>query len=83
MGSRKRLLLPKTGCRERACAGSGRPELFIDAISKSKSLHPGSLCSAAMGSTHWLSGCLPCQDLWRMLLIPSPAALHPPGLRLC
>lgn len=54
VGTGERLLLPKMGCREQACAGGGRPELFIDAIRKRKAhtpavsaLLPGALTLAA------------------------------------
>lgn len=52
MERRERLLLPKTGCRERASAGSGRLELFIDAIKKSKACIPAA--SALLPGAHTL-----------------------------
>lgn len=46
-------MLPKMGCREQACAGGGRPELFIDAIRKRKAHTPA--VSALLPGAHMLS----------------------------
>lgn len=52
-GKRGEVLLPKMGCREQACAGGGRPELFIDAIRKRKAHTPAA--SALLPGAHTLS----------------------------
>lgn len=53
----QRLLLPKMGCREQACAGGGRPELFIDAIRnrKAHTLAVSALLPRAHTLAAWLS----------------------------
>lgn len=56
VGRGERLLLPKMGCREQACAGGGRPELFIDAIRKHKAHTPA--VSALLPGAHTLAAWL-------------------------
>lgn len=76
VGRGERLLLPKMGCSEQACAGGGRPELFIDAIRKRKAHTPA--VSAVLPGAHtlaaWLSALPGAMEDGSH---PSPASLYP------